>query len=170
MSPNPVCALQALLYVLAPLLIVGGLLMSTSRSYARSCDLPKRNSSCSARPYQHQSNACRTGKATKTPNPSTRHSSQTNSDDCALIASSEFRSIDKYEIGLGPNGEVMGYWSVRLQNDTAVSNRGQGTFEWHHSDVSETGTFECKNPSREEYQKSLQAQFDVHCKAAHSQT
>jgi len=25
-------------------------------------------------------------------------------------------------------------------------------------------------PSREEYQKSLQAQFDVHCKAAHSQT
>jgi hypothetical protein len=25
-------------------------------------------------------------------------------------------------------------------------------------------------PNREEYQKSLQAQFDVHCKAVHSET
>jgi len=30
-------------------------------------------------------------------------------------------------------------------------------------------TGSCHRPNREEYQKSIQAQFDAHCKAAHSQ-
>lgn len=68
-----------------------------------------------------------------------------NSDFCTLFSNSTFRSVDKHEVGLGPNGAEMGYWSIQFQEGTTLSDYGQSTFEWNHSDFSESGFYSCKN-------------------------
>jgi|SRR3989344_4024967 len=77
--------------------------------------------------------------------------SQNNVDDCNLISNSSFRSTNQYEVGLGPNGEVMGYWGITFRRNK---------FEWGHSDVSESGTYTCKN-------NVLQVKFFDHSITAH---
>ena len=71
--------------------------------------------------------------------------SQNDIDDCGLIANSFFRSINQYEGGLGPNGPMMGYWGIQFQKGTALSDYDKPTFQWHHSDVSESGTYTCQD-------------------------
>jgi hypothetical protein len=44
-----------------------------------------------------------------------------------------FRSVKMMEVGLGPNGVVLGHWSVTFR---------AGKFSWRHSDVVENGTYE----------------------------
>jgi len=66
----------------------------------------------------------------------TSNTTLNHSDNCDLISNSSFRSIKKYEVGLGPNGPAMGYWGIYLKD---------GKFSWHHSDVGESGTFSCKD-------------------------
>ena len=57
-------------------------------------------------------------------------------DICSDISSMAFSSNKKYEIGLGPDGEQMGYWGI---------NFGKDTFTWSYSDVSQSGTYTCDN-------------------------
>lgn len=58
------------------------------------------------------------------------------SDSCESVNNSTFRSVNKYEVGLGPNGPVMGYWNIVFENDK---------FEWQHSDFGTSGTYTCKD-------------------------
>lgn len=53
---------------------------------------------------------------------------------CDLIKNSQFRSIEKKEIGLGPDGLAMGYWGVSFSGNEVI---------WRHSDVAETGIYSC---------------------------
>lgn len=55
-------------------------------------------------------------------------------DPCTQIEGETFRSVDSREVGLGPQGSVMGHWSIRFK---------AGKFNWHHSDVVESGTYTC---------------------------
>ena len=57
-------------------------------------------------------------------------------DICSDISSMAFSSNKKYEIGLGPDGEQMGYWGIDFD---------KGTFTWSYSDVSQSGTYTCNN-------------------------
>ncbi|KKS98327.1 MAG: hypothetical protein UV73_C0002G0041 [Candidatus Gottesmanbacteria bacterium GW2011_GWA2_43_14] len=83
---------------------------------------------------------------TATPPPVTPKSvTQKNVDDCNSISNSSFRSINQYEVGLGPNGPAMGYWGIQFQKGTTLSDYGEPTFQWGHSDVSESGTYTCKD-------------------------
>ena len=70
---------------------------------------------------------------------------QSNADECNLISNSAFRSINKYEVGLGPNGPAMGYWSIQFQKGVTLSDYGEPTFQWSHSDFHESGSYACKN-------------------------
>ena len=56
------------------------------------------------------------------------------SDACAALNGSNFRSKELLGIGLGAEGEILGYWSVSFSN---------GTFMWSLSDFFESGTYEC---------------------------
>lgn len=58
------------------------------------------------------------------------------SGDCSLLNNSAFQSVNQYEVGISPNGLVMGYWSIGLEN---------GKIEWLHSDISESGSYNCSN-------------------------
>src|SRR5262249_23693966 len=49
------------------------------------------------------------------------------------LAGKQFRSLDKHEVGLGPKGVELGYWSLSFKG---------GTFSWRHSDVVESGKYE----------------------------
>lgn len=72
-----------------------------------------------------------------TPAPATPENiSQSNVDGCSFISNSTFRSINQYEVGLGPNGPAMGYWGITFQGNT---------FDWSYSDVVESGTYTCKS-------------------------
>ena len=70
---------------------------------------------------------------------------QKNIDDCNSISNSSFRSIKQYEVGLGPNGPAMGYWGIQFKKGATLSDYDKPTFEWYHSDVSESGTYTCKD-------------------------
>ena len=98
---------------------------------------------------------------TVTPPPATpQNVTQKNVDDCNLISNSSFQSINQYEAGLGPNGPAMGYWDIQFQKGTTLSNYGEPTFQWGHSDVSESGTYTCK-------ENVLQVKFSDHSITAH---
>ena len=85
---------------------------------------------------------------------------QKNVDDCNSISNSSFRSINQYEVGLGPDGPAMGYWGIQFQKGTTLSDYGKSTFQWGHSDVSESGTYTCKD-------NVLQIKFFDHSITAH---
>ncbi len=57
-------------------------------------------------------------------------------DFCFEIKNKSMKSVNKYEVGLGPNGEVLGYYYIKF---------GQTDFGWTHSDVYQEGTFACKD-------------------------
>jgi hypothetical protein len=56
---------------------------------------------------------------------------------CEEISGERFRSIDKYEVGLGigEDGTARGYWWISF---------GNGKFSWSYSDVVEEGSYICK--------------------------
>ena len=85
---------------------------------------------------------------------------QNSADDCDLISNSSFRSINQGEVGLGPNGPEMGYWGIQFQKSTTLSDYSELTFDWGHSDVSESGTYTCKN-------NVLQAKFSNYSMTAY---
>lgn len=94
-----------------------------------------------------------TNNTTQTPPAAPQNISQNNVDDCNLISNSSFRSINQYEIGLGPNGPAMGYWGITFR---------ENKFEWGYSDVSESGTYTCKNNVlyAQAYNRSITAHYD----------
>lgn len=55
-------------------------------------------------------------------------------DACSQMEGRTFRSVDSREVGLGPEGSVMGHWSIGFR---------AGKFSWRHSDVSESGSYTC---------------------------
>jgi len=69
---------------------------------------------------------------------------QESSDGCNDISISEFRSLKKYEVGLGPKGQVTGYWSIEFRKGENLSDYGRLGFQWHHSDTSDEGTYGCE--------------------------
>jgi len=79
-------------------------------------------------------------------------------DSCNIISNSVFRSVDKHEVGLGPNGPAMGYWSITFQS---------GNFQWHHSDVVESGTYTCTENILQAklYNRTVTANYDINRKA-----
>jgi hypothetical protein len=52
------------------------------------------------------------------------------------LIGSRFRSKEKHEGGLGPQGVAMGYWHIEILDDSVV---------WHHSDVTESGKYTVVN-------------------------
>ena len=48
------------------------------------------------------------------------------------LANKRFMSIEKKEIGLGPDGPEIGHWSIYFSSST---------FQWDYSDVAESGTY-----------------------------
>ncbi|HBB49358.1 TPA: hypothetical protein DEQ22_01850 [Candidatus Nomurabacteria bacterium] len=53
---------------------------------------------------------------------------------CDLIKNSQFYSVKQKGVGLGPDGPVMGYWTVSFSGNEVF---------WHHSDVAEKGIYSC---------------------------
>src|SRR3989344_5412583 len=51
-----------------------------------------------------------------------------------LIKNSQFYSVKQKGVGLGPDGPVMGYWTVSFSGNEVF---------WHHSDVAEKGIYSC---------------------------
>lgn len=49
-----------------------------------------------------------------------------------ILANKRFESIEKQELGLGPDGVEMGHWVIYFSFST---------FEWAYSDVAESGTY-----------------------------
>lgn len=49
-----------------------------------------------------------------------------------ILANKRFESIEKQELGLGPDGVEMGHWVIYFS---------LSTFEWAYSDVAESGTY-----------------------------
>ncbi len=76
------------------------------------------------------------------------------SDSCNIIDGSNFISTNEYEVGLGSNGPAMGRWRIIFKN---------GSFQWGHSDVSESGTYKCDNSILEAklFNRSITAHYDV---------
>ena len=62
------------------------------------------------------------------------------SDDCQLSEGNTFISEELLEVGLGEEEEAMGHWAVVFS---------ENTLNWIHSDISESGSFEC-NPTKVE--------------------
>ncbi len=58
----------------------------------------------------------------------------TNQDDCNEVDQATFTSAQNYPVGMGPNGPVLGNWSIMFNN---------GEFSWHYGDVIEKGTYTC---------------------------
>jgi hypothetical protein len=56
-------------------------------------------------------------------------------DACAIIANKTYVSVNQMECGLGPNGVAYCNWNVAFSAD--------GTFDWRHSDVVESGSYTC---------------------------
>jgi hypothetical protein len=57
-------------------------------------------------------------------------------DGCNLVNNFSFRSIEKLDRGLGPNGIILGYWNVTFD---------EGSFSWGFSDVGANGFYTCEN-------------------------
>lgn len=72
---------------------------------------------------------------------------------CSSINGSLFRSVRKLEIGLGPDGPVMGYWTIRFKD---------GSVSWHHSDTVESGSYICKENriTVKFFNRSIQSSYD----------
>lgn len=50
------------------------------------------------------------------------------------IEGKTFCSLEKGEIGLGPEGVVYDYWTISFN---------KGILKWHYSDIKEAGHYEC---------------------------
>ncbi len=48
------------------------------------------------------------------------------------LSGKRFKSVDKLERGLGPNGVVLGHWGISFK---------EGKYSWQWSDVSTAGTY-----------------------------
>jgi hypothetical protein len=62
-------------------------------------------------------------------------------EECGAIKGKVYESVDNHETGLGPQGVAMGKWSVVF--------KGDGSYEWNHSDVQESGRYFCDGLSVE---------------------
>ncbi len=58
-----------------------------------------------------------------------------NNNSCFFPLPARFLSTDEMEVGLGPDGVVLGYWSIHFEVD--------GSFMWSYSDIGQMGTYTC---------------------------
>ena len=58
-------------------------------------------------------------------------------DICAFEVPAHFVSTEELEVGIGPEGIVLGYWSVDFYED--------GMYEWNYSDITEFGELTCND-------------------------
>jgi hypothetical protein len=67
-------------------------------------------------------------------------------DDCEFFSNSTFRSVNKYEGGLMPNGSVeMIYWNIYPKGGNMISPyKWAGELDWAYSDVIEGGSYICQ--------------------------
>jgi len=54
---------------------------------------------------------------------------------CSYDIPSLFSSVKELGVGLGPQGELLGYWTIEFKEDG---------FQWNYSDVTEEGTYRCQ--------------------------
>ncbi len=88
-----------------------------------------------------------------------KQTSTNNSDICNLISNATFRSVDKQNDGL-----AVGYWTIKLQKGTSLSDYGEPTFQWQYSDVVKSGSYSCKNSlidAKDSTGKSISATYDA---------
>ncbi|MEK7617003.1 MAG: hypothetical protein AAB414_03030 [Patescibacteria group bacterium] len=105
---------------------------------------------------------------TSTPQPSPTSSSTTlttksNTDSCVLVSNSSFRSTKQYDGGMGPNGRTaLAYWNIHLKTGNTLSDYDKPTFEWTHTDISESGSYTCQNNILEVqlYNRTLTANYN----------
>ena len=74
---------------------------------------------------------------------------------CAFEIPAHFISTEELEIGLGPEGIVLGYWSVDFYEDEM--------YEWNYSDITELGEFTCNENiiSYSSYEDIHQSVYDI---------
>ena len=74
---------------------------------------------------------------------------------CAFEVPAHFISTEELEIGLGPEGIILGYWSVDFYED--------GIYEWNYSDITELGEFTCNENiiSYSSYEGIHQSVYDI---------
>ena len=71
---------------------------------------------------------------------------------CPFEIPSTFQSMEEYEVGLGPDGEVFGYWYIFFYEEHH--------FEWYHSDSTESGFYTCTNNRIEASNPNIEAYYD----------
>jgi len=72
-----------------------------------------------------------------------------------ILDGSVFQSKDQYEIGLGPNGEVFGYWYLSFRENECI---------WDYFDVRDSGAYSISEDgtiNADFYNISIDATFDV---------
>ena len=82
-------------------------------------------------------------------------------DNCAFELPAYFISIEELEVGLGPEGVVLGHWSIIFQED--------GIYEWNYSDVTEFGEFSCNQDiiSHSSYEGMTQSVYNIQSETLH---
>ncbi|MCG3136773.1 MAG: hypothetical protein HJJLKODD_00609 [Phycisphaerae bacterium] len=56
--------------------------------------------------------------------------------DCENLSEAAFRSVEIYDLGLGPDGPVPGHWTIYFED---------GHYTWNYTDVVNTGNFICSD-------------------------
>ena len=54
---------------------------------------------------------------------------------CLFAIPATFKSVEQFEVGLGPDGEVMGHWFLEFNESELV---------WSYSDISSTQPYTCE--------------------------
>ena len=80
---------------------------------------------------------------------------------CAFEVPAHFISIEELEVGLGPEGIILGYWSIDFYED--------GMYEWNYSDITEFGEFTCNQNiiSYSSYEGMHQSVYDMQSEILH---
>jgi len=71
----------------------------------------------------------------------------------SIMGGPVFRSVKELEVGLGPDGPVMGHWTLGFKGELV---------SWHHSDVVESGSYICKSNriTAKFFDRSIQSNYD----------
>jgi len=84
-------------------------------------------------------------------------------DNCDLLVDSSFKSVSKHEVGLGPDGVAMGYWTITFGKVGLAGESEESGVAWHHSDVVESGTYTCEDNTIQVmfFDYSITAKYDA---------
>jgi len=73
-----------------------------------------------------------------------------------------YQSVEQHECGLGPDGPVLCSWQLSFEH-WADDNEG-GEYEWSHSDVQESGRYECVDrdvTAKDQAGRTMQVSLDA---------